>query len=272
MRKLHPKADEQSSGLKNVYSNQSNTNQLTKQKIIEAIEKAKGLDTEKNLQKLSEIIQSYVKDSYHSNPGPFSLEIKDVGEKAYQRAILSSTASLNTIGEIYWKDLELPVVLSEKRRRPCIDLIGSLTDGTPVLCELKFAPKEAKKLKDSPIYAAIELLIYYYLITLNCKDLQAAGVRHVNGKEFNWTHLTSSPLLIVGANDTYWNCWENEYQTRNIDIKAWKQKLPANVQLFSSEDFNFKEQRETERIRKGAANALYTPNVGDKVEWIERFI
>ena len=268
MRKLKVNTVKESSDLIKVDPNQTPASQFPKDKILDIIDNVKVFERG-SIETLRQIVQNYSKKEYSTNLGTFSEEIGSIGETAYQRAILSEKTQIHSLGEIVWNDLELPVVFNESSRRNCVDLVGTLNNETPVLCELKFAPKE-DNLKaiysGSPIYAAIELLIYYYLIKENHEELDKKKVFHKNGKPFKWNDFNHNPMLIVGANKSYWDVWKNQYEERKIDLESWRNSLPLNIRFFSSADFDFKNQKEIE-----GAEGKYAPSISGKTEWKEEF-
>lgn len=197
-------------------------------------------------------------DNYHTNPDKISFEISSTGETAYQRAILKSEKTLlkfkkgNSFETIQWMDGELPIVLNENPRRPSIDLIGSL-DGIPTICELKFANSTNS---DSPVYATIELLTYYCFIQFNADFLDKYNVFHKNLKPFKWNVITKNgfPRLIVCANKSYWDAWLPKFDKSTLrnQVFEWGMLLDTNINLFQSNDFDFK-------LQKGEGG--YTPTI-----------
>lgn len=238
-----------------------------KKEILELIDKAKDFEKDKSINALNEILNGYEKEEYHTNPKNFSLEnIKATGETAYQRAIfLSKKTTLKSLGETAWNDLELPVVFSKKSRRRCVDLIGTLNNDKLVLCELKFTLSDNYH-SDSPIYAIVELLIYYYFISENREELDKKKVFHINKEvtPFKWSDFNSNSIFIVGANKKYWDYWLNHYEKQKSEIDLWLKSLPLKVRFFSSDDFDFKAQKGNEKE--------YTPSVFDKTEWTEIYL
>lgn len=248
-----------------VRSVSSSTSQFPNTKIIEIIDAAKTFEKGRQLKALREIVENYNKEDYITEPGKLSLDISDTGEKAYQRAIfISGKTQLNTLGEIVWKDLELPVVFNKSSRRRCIDLVGAMSNGLSVLCELKFATQKSNS--NSPVYAIIELLIYYYLIQENYESLDERKVYHKNEivKPFKWKDLTQHSVFIVAGNEKYWSYWQRRYEKKKNDLADWLRVFPLRVHLFSSSNFDFKEQ-------KGHQNK-YRPSLADKSEWKEIFL
>lgn len=251
--------------------NQTRTNQFPKDKVLKIIDSAKEFEKGKRIDTLSQIVNNYSKNGYPTNPGELPEEINSTGETAYQRAIFSSEKTkFNTMGEVVevvWNDLELPVVFNERSRRRCVDLVGTLNNNTSVLCELKFASE--KYSSNSPIYAAIELMVYYYLIQDNCEELDEGEVFHKNRHgEFKWCNFRFDSILIVGANKTYWDYWQTRYEKQKNEIESWFKKLNSllTIRFFSSPDFDFKEQKKT----KGGGK--YKPSVSGKSEWTEIYL
>ncbi len=251
--------------LKTVKESSSLIQTPTKDKIYEIIDNAKKFEKGKSIDTLRQIIENYNKKEYPTKPGKFSKQISSIGETAYQRAIfLSEKTQLHSLGEIVWNDLELPIVFNESSKRRCVDLVGTLNNKTSVLCELKFASKAYKS--NSPIYAAIQLLIYYYLIEDNYEKLDTGEVFHKNeyAKRFKWSDFNRNSVFIVAANKTYWTCWKKQYEELKNEIESWRSSLPLDIRFFSSDDWNFKEQKETQD--------KYQPSVSDKGEWTEVYL
>lgn len=239
-----------------------------REKIHEFIENAKAFDKTKSFASLSEIVKGYEKGIHPTKPGKVSLNnIKSTGETAYQRAIfLSKKTTLNSMGDVIWNDLELPVVFSSSSRRRCVDLIGTLNNNNiPVLCELKFTSSD-KYRSNSPIYAIVELLIYYYLIKDNCEVLDKEEVFHkeIHVKPFEWSNFNANSIFIIGANKKYWDYWCKRYKGQKNKIDSWLNSLPLKVRLFSSDDFDFKAQ-------KGKKEG-YKPSVPNNAVWTEVFL
>ena len=197
-------------------------------------------------------------DKYHTNPKAISFEINSTGETAYQRGILKSEKTLlkfnkdNRFETVHWMDGELPIVLNKNPRRSSIDLIGSL-EGFPTICELKFAYSTNS---DSPVYAAIELLTYYCFIQFNADFLDKYNVFHKNLKPFKWNVITKNGIsrLLVCANKSYWDAWLTKFDKAKLsnEVFDWGIHLGTNIQLFQSDDFNFKSQK---------GEGKYTPSI-----------
>ncbi len=211
----------------------------------------------------------FVSEKHPSTPGGANLnDIKSITETAFQRGIFNGkntilTENLLDEGKIIdWIDLEIPIVLSNKRRRFCIDLIGSNKDKL-ILCELKYTKKESNP-SDSPMYAVFELLIYYNFIRNNFKDLDELKIYHdlPSNKNFNWeNHIKKSvPLLLVTANAYYWKYW---FKRKNFKIELLKEiadlekQLHIEIQLFEAEDECFSKQK--------GENKTYSPKVQSNI-------
>ncbi|MFA7444618.1 MAG: hypothetical protein WCY89_01625 [Flavobacteriaceae bacterium] len=238
-----------------------------KTEILKLIYKAKDFEKGKSINTLNEILNGYKKEEYHTKPSNLSLEnIKSTGETAYQRAIfLSEKTILEKLGEVVWNDLELPVIFSKSPRRRCVDLIGTLNNNTLVLCELKFTSSNSYY-SNSPIYAVVELLIYYYLIKDNKEELDNKKVFHIGERvtSFNWSDFNNNSIFVVGANEKYWDYWLERYEKQKNEIDLWLKSLPLKVRFFSSDDFDFKKQKENKEE--------YTPSIFDKTEWTEIYL
>lgn len=138
--------------------------------------------------------------AYH--PGNPKQNIKDIGEKALQRAIFNglSTALPNGV-TINWIDYELPVSKAKKgkARGKCLDLIGKDSDGRYVICELKFARRGNG---DSPSEADDQVLHYKKLLEKN----ELFAYHRFVTEEFDLDlFIKRRPRLIVAANSRYWD-------------------------------------------------------------------
>lgn len=154
--------------------------------------------------------------------------IRDVDEKALQRAILSLGYSKIGNTTINWLDIELPVVKEiTSRRRPSIDLIGEYNGGF-VLCELKFKNKSNS---DSPEDAVKELEGYCEQIVQNYDFLDTLDLHHEDCQMFSWTEIKDSitdgrVMKIIAANHEYWKHWLSSGRggTMRSDIKSIKEQ------------------------------------------------
>lgn len=268
MRKLDVKTVKESIDLVKVDISHTRMIKFPEPNFIEVIRKAKEIETAKkknDLDDLSLIVEKYIQEEHGTEPTVFSTIIKDTGEKAYQRAIFPERTQLGSIGEIAWNDLELPIVFNRNSRRLSVDLIGKLNNNQSVLCELKFGTKTNHS--NTPIYAVIEVLLYYYLIRANHKELNDKKVFHKNGIPFDWSDLNQNSILIVAANEEYWQHWKGDYEKEKIDIKSWLNSLIPKTTFFSFDNIDFKEQKESKGI-----DGKYTSSVSGKTEWTEVYL
>lgn len=230
-------------------------------KIIKSVDDT----TIKDFEKMIECPENYGKHT--TNPDEISFEIKDTGEKAFQRAILlNGKTTLEDNMSIDWIDGELPVVFNKNSKRRCPDLLGYLED-IPVICELKFVVPDTSSKSDSPIYAVIELLTYYCFIQYNVDALVEQKVGHTNRELYRWEDITKkNPLLLVCANESYWKKWlntKNNYQDNLFKyISQWSKELGININLFQTDDFDFKRQKGD---RERYAPDLYGKNKLEKL-------
>lgn len=193
------------------------------------------------------------KYDYPSSPGKPNLNhIKSTGETAFQRAIFNGietelTNGTELINKVRWLDLELPVTLNKNSRRRCLDLVGSLDHSdSPVLCELKFCTNCDSYASNHPVYAIVELLVYYYLLLSNYENLDDRKVYHkLDGmRNFTWsTFLKRAPvLLIVAANESYWKYWYKRIESKDQLVKGTyelEKNLNTKIHLFVTQDENF---------------------------------
>lgn len=148
------------------------------------------------------ILQAEVEPPATTGPGrpkDFSIQIRDVNEKAYQRAIwLSGRSSFVTL-QIEWIDLEMPVVPHGSSRRECLDVIGVAGDSI-VIAELK------DEGGDSPLFALYEAVKY----TRSIERFKDQLAYHGNAR----SHLPGAGLSkfsaagsvnIIAAPKSYWD-------------------------------------------------------------------
>lgn len=214
---------------------------------------------------------NFISEKYPSKPGKPSLEsVTSVTEVAFQRGIYKGGSTylienLLDAGKIIdWIDLEIPVVLSKKKRRFCIDIIGS-NKNKLVLCELKYTKVGANP-SDNPMYAVFELLIYYNFVRNNFKELDELKIFHdlESSKDFTWEKYlkNSVPLLLVTANASYWKYWfkRENYKTGLLkEIADLEKELHIEIQLFETKDEDFLEQM------KNGGNETYSPKVKSNI-------
>jgi len=146
-----------------------------------------------------------------SSPRKFSDEIKDIREKALQRAIIQSSHSKLSDNIYTWLDIELPVgqekIEDKNSNRFRIDLIGKANNNKFAIVELKYGNS-----KDSPEEGTYQLLNYFYNIILNKEILDEKEVYHHNRKkEWLWSDLNFDNVeLILAGDKVYWNKYSNE--------------------------------------------------------------
>lgn len=182
------------------------------------------------------------------------------GETAYQRAIISEkkptsilSNAQNEANEVQWLDIELPIVFGKSSRRNCLDLIGKTTnDKKIVLCELKYVRPDSNSYKsNNPVYALLELLIYYHHIQNNAADLEKYSIRHkgnARGEVWNWNDCSNPDniILAVTGNKKYWDRWRNRNWKSHIatpitEIKTQMSFL--NIKFYSTDSFSKKSNR-----------------------------
>jgi len=225
------------------------TSLITKEEYKEKLNKFIDSRNDKKLKSLKEMLNNddYYNLDHPSSPGKPNFDnIRSTGEKAFQRAIFNNGYTLLDYGrgvgleKVVWLDIETPVTLSKNRRRPCMDMLGSL-EGVPVLCELKYYEKSRS---NDPVYAIIELLIYRYFIQCNYKKLDKYNIHHhLVLEDFKWEVIVKNgfPQLLVVANEKYWSYWFNKIEkTELLNLTlGLGMDLDTNIHLFEAfnEDF-----------------------------------
>lgn len=160
-----------------------------------------------------------VQQSAH-HPGTPPKEIKDTGEKAFQRAIVNggiSILSADKMDWVEWIDFEVPVGDSSKPRDNCVDLLGKDASGRYVLCELKFSGKSAGN--GSPKEAADQLLGYAKQLADNADNIRLhenVAQDAFNAKEYK----KQKPRLIIAADLTYWIKRRDEQKDARVENYA----------------------------------------------------
>ena len=181
---------------------------------------------------------------YPSSPGMANLnKIKSTGEKAFQRAIFNKKKTilnykgLGRTDIITWFDLELPITFNKNSRRRCLDLIG-FSDDTPIICELKYYETTPS---NQPIYAVVELLVYYYFILCNYKKLDKYNIHHhLADNDFKWKTIAEKPKpkLLVAANSVYWNRWFKKIDKNTLTKQVAKLGKELNIEIYLFEAVN----------------------------------
>src|SRR5690606_42023078 len=76
--------------------------------------------------------------------------------------------------------------------------------------------------------------------------------------------VSSFPTRRSSDLKRYWDYWKNCYEKQKDEIDWLLKNLPIKVRFFSSDDFDFKAQKENK--------LTYTPSVSEKTEWAEVFL
>ena len=170
--------------------------------------------------------KNYIKtplDFYYSKPTKFRKVAADEnkGETNWQRVLFEEDATYDS--RPIWWDMELPIGQTQTKvdgrtqtQSKRVDMIGELK-GRPVICELKFYRKGGS-VADNPLEATIQLLAYYSMILNNADKLDSARVCHKNEevKPFEWKELRNNPILMLRANDDYWEYWSEKKYDENM--------------------------------------------------------
>ena len=143
-------------------------------------------------------------------------EIKDVKEKAFQRAIFHNACATippkrgkRKKAVVNWYALESPIdknreLNSIKRGDNNVDLIGrDLVSKHFIVCEVKFSCNT----KDSPEKAAEEALHYFNVITSDAVQLDKVATHHSGETMFLWKDLDGNTEIWIVANSAYWAYW-----------------------------------------------------------------
>ena len=175
---------------------------------------------------------------YHSKPKEYKSEAtKQNLETDYQRYLKDNDKW------VLWYDIELPIGQTKSEcgrtiNKCFVDMIGELKVGKrPVIGELKYYDKYKGSVADHPFEATIQLLAYYCMIMKNADILE--GVRHKPVDPFEWKKLRNNPILMLRANNDYWDYWrENKKEERDevlkqiinvckdLDIQLWDENGP----------------------------------------------
>lgn len=231
------------------------TTEKFKKKLEDLIKNNSKISTnsKREIELLCKLVdESKIINDKKSIPGkPKLTKIKATTEVAFQRAIYNGINSeLNEHTEVNWIDIEIPVVLGEKGRRHCIDMIGATSDkNNLVLCELKYSGKT--KSEDSPTYAIFELLIYYYFLRCNFRNLDNHNVYHKleTTKNFSWESYLSSdiPKLVIAANNSYWEFWFGKKKINKSDllkdVMEFEKEFGVKIELFETSNDEFRNQK-----------------------------
>ncbi|MDP2947174.1 MAG: hypothetical protein Q8N88_03590 [Nanoarchaeota archaeon] len=106
------------------------------------------------------------------------------------------------------------------------------------------------------------MLTYYCFIQFNADILDKYNVFHKNLKPFKWNAITYNgfPRLIVCANKSYWDAWFTKFDKAKLrnQVFEWGMHLDTNINLFQTEDFDFKLQKTLGK---------YTPTIPNNSIW-----
>jgi hypothetical protein len=190
-------------------------------------------------------------------PGEFSPTVSqnNHGETAFQRALYAAgNARLklrNTVEDIKWKDIELPVVFSSTGRRRCIDLIGQSKSLGSFLCELKFTHRPAGGAGNLPDYAILQAVLYFEAAQVNWQSLEAETFR--NEKTFTWKDVVARKNIMVLGNSSLWSRSKKGDNPRRIAalISRIKKELGLTILFCHMPDYPFKSAK--------AENGRYFP-------------
>lgn len=194
-----------------------------------------------------------------TSPGKPSRLIRDVGEKAAQRAYFFLGKTKIGLDEVQWLDAEIPICPGKSPRRRCMDLFGHwrANSNHHVLAELKFSMRYG----NSPAYALFEALAYGASLYANRNSADLRGHGSVSLK------VDTFPDLIVAANRSYWNSWR-ELSLRLFELSSGLERVlatpfsarPPRILWACFSDIDF-------RIQRGPSDT-YEPKVPpDSTDW-----
>jgi hypothetical protein len=202
-------------------------------------------------------LEHAVKQDARGKPGNFSptVSARNHGETAFQRALFAAgTARLrlkNTVEDVKWNDIELPVVFSSTGRRRCIDLIGQSKSLGSFLCELKFTHRPAGGAGNLPDYAILQAVLYFEAAQVNWQSLEAETFRHKDA--FKWEKVVASKTIMVLGNSRLWRRSQKGDNPKRIAalISRIKNELGLTILFCQIPDYPFK--------RVNAENGRYLP-------------
>lgn len=202
-------------------------------------------------------------------------EIKDVKEKAFQRAIyhnkeaiIPPIAGKSTRAVVNWYSFESPIDKyreknSTSRGSSNVDLIGKdIISNHFVVCEVKFSCN----INDSPEDAAKEALHYFNVIVSDADQLDNVATHHKEETLFSWTEIDPNETeLWIVANADYWSYWIDG-KKKAIPEFAVEDGVRKRVRCFSLDipGYFFKEQ-------KGDLE-FYIPEIPKATVWTELIV
>lgn len=185
-----------------------------------------------------------------TTPGHFDGTVSEkntTSETVFQRALFTHP-QMHLVGGGYdtpftWKDIELPITLSKKSHRPCVDLIGQTPINGTFLCELKYAKRGAAPPGNAVDYAIFEALLYYAIVNRDHTELAKAKVyRPPEPPRFTWKAVSDSGVILVLANDYYWT---TARRSRNLEritnlVEDIRKSQDIKVLLCSTPNYTIK--------------------------------
>jgi hypothetical protein len=196
--------------------------------------------------KLSSLANAMSSKPFRTTPGRFlgTVDEKNSGETAFQRALyrcgeMSFVGSGRT-SSLTWRDIELPIILSTKSRRRCVDLIGRTQQHGTFLCEVKHAKEDAAVPGNAVDYAIFEALLYYAIIERDYVLLDEEKVyRPPKPPRFSWKAVRESRVVLVLANDYFWaGARQSQNRVRITNLVAAVQDS-LNIQMLLSSTPNY---------------------------------
>jgi len=199
-------------------------------------------------------------------------EIRDVNEKAFQRAIFhNNTIQLSTIkgkrkkAVVDWYDFESPIdknreTNSKARGKLNLDLIGKdRVSNHYIVCEVKFSCNK----KDSPQDAANEAYNYFTAIINDASELDTIATHHRGGTSFSWKDILPEETEIwVVANSAYWAYWIG-HEPNDLPKVVGEGSLEKRVRCFSVDipgDYFIEQKGESK---------VYVPEIPKDAIWTE---
>jgi hypothetical protein len=196
---------------------------------------------------INQDIEKYISDITSEKEGkarePGELEnkaIDDTNERAFQRAIYYSWKKQKK-----YKNIEIEIPLTNARQtNKRIDLILEDDDGvTPV--EVKYSA-DGESRTDNPLYAMLEIIVYYKLLIKNWKGLYGRTKQPLFEKEPN------IKKLVVLANAKWFGIFEKEKGSfTKENMKTYFNNIKENlnikipIEFLKTEDYTFEKGEES---------------------------
>jgi hypothetical protein len=204
-----------------------------------------------------EIAISGIGESYPTRPGVPKKLIRGTTENAFQGAIFLTTkikihlTNKLTI-DFCLLDYEIPVILNSNSRRKSVDLISKSISGHQIH-EVKY---KYNRSKDSPFFAASEIIKYRHIISENYALLDKNNVYHRGEgfRNFAWKNLNENCQMYVIANEAYWEYWRKKRGETNfseyLDLMA-----SMHITCLSGKNVDFNSQKHQ------SENGSYIPHL-----------